>query len=80
MSGEINPVMVMAAPVVLILVIRWLSSSSNTNSISAIFRGGGDPSSIHRAGGSPVGVAVVLLFVLLMIWYQSSGVHDDSEE
>eukprot|EP01018_Ginkgo_biloba_P030234 Gb_17861 [translate_table: standard] len=73
---EISPAMVMAAPVVLVIIIKCLSSDRN---ISSYFFNDADPSSIHRVGGSPVGVALVLLMVLLMIWYQSSG-EDDSED
>lgn len=74
---EISPTMVMLSPVMLLILIRWLSYRNTRR--SPLFFSEVDPSSIHRAGGSPVGVAFILLLVLLMIWYQSSG-EDDSEE
>ncbi|GLJ49197.1 hypothetical protein SUGI_1038210 [Cryptomeria japonica] len=75
---EVNPLMVMVAPLFLVLAIRWLSSVGK--------RGGGGgipvgtPHSVSRtSGGSPVGVAIVLLIVLLMVWYQSSGEEETFE-
>lgn len=73
---EINPTMVMLSPVLLLILIRWLSQR---NPPRTFFFSDMDPSAIHRVGGSPVGVAFILLLVLLMIWYQSSG-EDESEE
>jgi len=73
---EINPTMVMLSPVLLLILIRWLSQRKPTRSF---FFSDVDPSTIHRVGGSPVGVAFILLLVLLMIWYQSGG-EDEAEE
>ena len=50
MASKLNLLMVMSAPMMLILVIRWLSFS-NTNNTSAFFSGGRDPLSIHRVWG-----------------------------
>ena len=73
---EISPTMLMLSPVILLILIRWLSHRNSTR--RSFFFSEVDPSSIHRAGGSPVGVAIILSLVLLMIWYQSE--EDDSEE
>jgi predicted membrane-bound dolichyl-phosphate-mannose-protein mannosyltransferase len=73
---EISPTMVMLSPLLLLILIRWLSQR---NAPRSFFFNDVDPSAIHRVGGSPVGVAFILVLVLLMIWYQSSG-EDESEE
>uniref|UniRef100_A0A251VBN5 Uncharacterized protein n=1 Tax=Helianthus annuus TaxID=4232 RepID=A0A251VBN5_HELAN len=42
----------------------------------------GEPNSIHRASGSPVGVALVLLLVLFLLYNKFSifGGDDDSDD
>lgn len=57
-------------PVVLILVIRFLSSD-RCNTFSQIFSSG-SPDTIHNVGGSPVGVGLVLLFLLFLLYYRIS--------
>lgn len=55
-------------PILLLLVVHCLSSGSVTL-LEAL---PDDKDSLHRAGGSPWGVGLVLIFLLFMISYQSS--------
>ncbi|KAF3444430.1 hypothetical protein FNV43_RR14122 [Rhamnella rubrinervis] len=55
-------------PVLLLLVVHCLSSGS----FPLLEALPDDKDSLHRAGGSPWGVGLVLLFLLFMISYQSS--------
>ncbi|XP_047319297.1 uncharacterized protein LOC124922614 [Impatiens glandulifera] len=62
-------IFLMVVPILLLLVVHWLSSEDRQCvpfSISLPER-----ESLHRAGGSPWGVAAVLVFLLYMISYQS---------
>lgn len=54
-------------PLVLLLVVRCLSSGGSFSLPLPEER-----ESLHRAGGSPWGVALLLVFLLFMIGYQSS--------
>ena len=58
---------VMIMPLLLLLLVMALSNSSNwsTSIVPPI-----DPCSIHRVGGSPWGLGLFLLLILVMIWYQ----------
>ncbi|GMP76532.1 hypothetical protein CsSME_00033159 [Camellia sinensis var. sinensis] len=77
----LSPVGLLLLPIVLLLVIHFLSSDSGGSVISSIFSTG-EPDSIHRAGGSPVGVALVLFIVLFLLYNRFSifGGEDDSGE
>ncbi|KAK1291500.1 hypothetical protein QJS10_CPB17g01298 [Acorus calamus] len=69
-------------PVILILVIRFLSSDRGT-ALSDVFRAAGEQDTIHRVGGSPVGVAAVLAVLLLLLYFRVSlfrGGGDDGDE
>ncbi|KAK1256537.1 hypothetical protein QJS04_geneDACA007256 [Acorus gramineus] len=69
-------------PVLLLLVIRFLSSDRGT-ALSDVFLAGGQQDTIHRVGGSPVGVAVVLVVLLLLLYFRVSlfrGGGDDGDE
>eukprot|EP00249_Psilotum_nudum_P009178 c21759_g3_i1 orf=539-889(+) len=58
----------MLLPLGLLLAVKWLSSPEGPR-----FRlPKAEPDSIHRAGGSPWGIAMLLVVVLVMISYQSS--------
>uniref|UniRef100_A0A5B7BLD3 Uncharacterized protein n=1 Tax=Davidia involucrata TaxID=16924 RepID=A0A5B7BLD3_DAVIN len=61
--------LLMVSPVVLLLVVHWLSSEDRQRVPFVISLPEKD--SLHRAGGSPWGVAVLLVFLLFMISYQS---------
>lgn len=69
-SDAISPAGLLLLPVVLILVIRFLSSDRGAV-LSDIFSAG-SPDSIHRVGGSPVGVALLLLLILFLLYYRVS--------
>ncbi|KAJ6944674.1 hypothetical protein NC652_009893 [Populus alba x Populus x berolinensis] len=58
--------LLMLSPLVLLLVVHCLSSNF------PILMPFPERDSLHRAGGSPWGVALLLVFLLFMISYQSS--------
>ncbi|XAR57075.1 hypothetical protein NMG60_11025091 [Bertholletia excelsa] len=76
----ISPVGLFLLPVILLLVIQFLSSSRGS-ALAGIF-GGGGPDSIHRASGSPFGVALFLIILLFLLYYKTSlfGGGDEEEE
>ncbi|KAI3703372.1 hypothetical protein L1987_73398 [Smallanthus sonchifolius] len=76
----LSPLGLLLLPIILLLAIQYLSSDSGSF-ISSIFSTG-EPNSIHRASGSPVGVALVLLLVLFLLYNKFSifGGDEDSEE
>ncbi|KAH7844651.1 hypothetical protein Vadar_030247 [Vaccinium darrowii] len=76
----LSPVGLLLLPVGLLLVIIFLSS--DTGSAFSGFFSTGQPESIHRVSGSPVGVALVLVLVLLLLYNRISifGGDDGSEE
>lgn len=61
-------IFLMLLPLLLLLVVHCLSSGS----VPLLEALPDDKNSLHRAGGSPWGVGLVLLFLLFMISYQSS--------
>lgn len=75
----LSPVGLLALPIILLLVIQFLSSETGSF-VSSIFSIG-EPDSIHRASGSPVGVALFLVLVLFLLYNQFSifGGGDDDE-
>ncbi|PIN12058.1 hypothetical protein CDL12_15347 [Handroanthus impetiginosus] len=74
----LSPVGLLLLPIFLLLTIRFLSS--DTGSFVAGIFSSGEPNSIHRVSGSPVGVALFLLLVLLLLYTRFSifGGDDDS--
>ncbi|CAI0414360.1 unnamed protein product [Linum tenue] len=58
------------SPLLLLLLVHCLSAGANDNNNNYIPLPERD--SLHRAGGSPWGVALLLVFLLYMISYQSS--------
>ncbi|XP_057772369.1 uncharacterized protein LOC130991930 [Salvia miltiorrhiza] len=73
----LSPVGLLLLPIVLLLTIQFLSS--DTGSFVAAVFSTGEPNSIHRASGSPVGVALVLILVLFLLYNRVSifGGDDD---
>lgn len=57
----------MASPLILLVIVHFLSSRETQFFIPLPER-----DSLHRAGGSPWGVAALLVFLFYMISYQSS--------
>ncbi|XP_074297665.1 uncharacterized protein LOC141628416 [Silene latifolia] len=77
----LSPVGLLLLPIILLLTIQFLSSSRG-GVLSSVFTATGEPDSIHRASGSPVGVALVLILVLFLVYYRVSlfGGGDDDDE
>ncbi|KAK9072562.1 hypothetical protein SSX86_008996 [Deinandra increscens subsp. villosa] len=63
-------IFLMLVPVVLLVVVHWLSSGERPWMPSLVPLPEKD--SFHRAGGSPWGVAIVLIFVVYMVSHQAS--------
>ncbi|KAL7595551.1 hypothetical protein Lser_V15G29262 [Lactuca serriola] len=63
-------IFLMLTPVVLLLLVHWLSSGERPWFPSMVPLPEKD--SFHRAGGSPWGVAIVLVFLIYMVSHQSS--------
>ncbi|WCJ32433.1 hypothetical protein M5689_013855 [Euphorbia peplus] len=61
-------ILVMLSPILILVVVQCLSSGFFVIHLP-------EKESVHRAGGSPWGVALLLLFLLLMVSYQSSFHH-----
>ncbi|KAL1832553.1 hypothetical protein ACET3Z_002204 [Daucus carota] len=77
----LSPVGLFLLPIILLLTIQFLSSESGSF-VSSLFSSGG-PESIHRASGSPIGVALFLVLVLFLLYNRISifgGGDDDSDE
>ncbi|KAL2922912.1 Chloride channel protein F [Bienertia sinuspersici] len=80
-SDLISPLGLLLLPIILLLIIRFLSSDRG-NFFHSIFTASGEPDSIHRASGSPLGVALVLAIVLFLVYYRISlfGGGDDDDD
>ncbi|CAK9138981.1 unnamed protein product [Ilex paraguariensis] len=74
----LSPVGLLLLPIVLLLTIQFLSSDSGSF-IAGIFSTG-EPDTIHRVSGSPVGVALFLVLILFLLYNRVSifGGDDDS--
>ncbi|KAK4354982.1 hypothetical protein RND71_027176 [Anisodus tanguticus] len=79
-SELLSPIGLLLLPIILLLTIQFLSSDSGSF-VSSIFSSG-EPNSIHRVSGSPVGVAFVLLLVLFLLYNRFSifGGDDDGDD
>lgn len=53
-----------------LILVAIVCMAAGTNALNYILPQS-DPSSIHRVGGSPVGLGILLLIVLTMVWYHS---------
>ncbi|KAJ6307245.1 PERIPHERAL-TYPE BENZODIAZEPINE RECEPTOR-ASSOCIATED PROTEIN 1 [Salix viminalis] len=67
-ASEILQRLLVISPLILIIAVHLLSAGSQFS----IPIPGSEPGAIHRAGGSPWGVASVLLLLVFLISYQPS--------
>ncbi|XP_050216020.1 uncharacterized protein LOC126667095 [Mercurialis annua] len=74
----LSPVGLLLLPIILLLVIQFLSSERGSF-VSSVFSTG-EPDTIHRVSGSPVGVALFLVLILFLLYNRMSifGGDDDS--
>ncbi|KAJ0981200.1 hypothetical protein J5N97_009455 [Dioscorea zingiberensis] len=63
--------MLILSPLVLLLAVHWLSSAGDGRRTPPLIIPLPEKESFHRAGGSPWGVAFLLLLLMFMISYQS---------
>ncbi|WCJ23484.1 hypothetical protein M5689_005506 [Euphorbia peplus] len=77
-SELLSPVGLLLLPIILLLTIQFLSSDRGSF-VTSVFSTG-EPDSIHRVSGSPVGVALFLGLVLFLLYNRMSifGGDDDS--
>lgn len=77
-SELLSPLGLLLLPIILLLTIQFLSSDRGSF-ISSIFSTG-EPDTIHRVSGSPVGVALFLILILFLLYNRVSifGGEDDS--
>ncbi|WOK94279.1 hypothetical protein Cni_G02981 [Canna indica] len=61
--------LLMASPLVLLVVVHWMSDDERRR--VPFFIPLPERESFHRAGGSPWGVGLLLLLLMLMVSYQS---------
>ncbi|GKV21741.1 hypothetical protein SLEP1_g31693 [Rubroshorea leprosula] len=67
-ASELLQRLLVISPLLLVIVVHWLSTGSSLS----IPMPGSEPGAIHRAGGSPWGVAFVLFLLCFLISYQPS--------
>ncbi|KAI4373702.1 hypothetical protein MLD38_011796 [Melastoma candidum] len=67
-ASELLQSLLVISPLLLVVAVHWLSSSDQI-SIPIL---GSEPASIHRAGGSAWGVAVILMLLFAVICFQPS--------
>ncbi|KAH9765852.1 hypothetical protein KPL70_001986 [Citrus sinensis] len=74
----LSPVGLLLLPIILLLTIQFLSSDRGSFVNSIFFTG--EPDTIHRVSGSPVGVALFLVLILFLLYNRVSifGGDDDS--
>lgn len=77
-SELLSPMGLLLLPIILLLTIQFLSSDHGSF-VSNIFSTG-EPNTIHRVSGSPVGVALFLVLILFLLYNRMSifGGDDDS--
>ncbi|XP_008223204.1 PREDICTED: uncharacterized protein LOC103323023 [Prunus mume] len=78
-SELLSPVGLLLLPIILLLTIQFLSSDRGSF-VSSMFSNG-EPDTIHRVSGSPVGVALFLVLILFLLYNRISifGGGDDEE-
>ncbi|XVF62576.1 hypothetical protein PTKIN_Ptkin09bG0019500 [Pterospermum kingtungense] len=79
-SELLTPMGLLLLPIILLLAIQFLSSDRGSF-VTTIFSTG-EPDTIHRVSGSPVGVALFLLLILFLLYNRVSifGGGDDSDD
>ncbi|GMH11526.1 hypothetical protein Nepgr_013367 [Nepenthes gracilis] len=68
-AAELLQPLLMISPLLIVIAVHWLSTMPSSSTLSLLFPGT-IPTDIHRAGGSPWGVALVLLIVFVLISFQ----------
>ncbi|KAJ4969044.1 hypothetical protein NE237_015745 [Protea cynaroides] len=76
-SELLSPVGLLIVPIVLLLVIQFLSS--DRGSFLANIFSTGEPDSIHRLSGSPIGVALFLILLLFLLYNRFSIFGSDGD-
>lgn len=74
-AAELFQRLLIISPLLIIFVVHWLSPTSTappSSSLVGFLFPGSDPDDIHRAGGSPWGVAFLLIVLFFLISYQPS--------
>ncbi|KAM0984916.1 hypothetical protein ACFX13_012465 [Malus domestica] len=79
-SELLSPLGLLLLPIILLLTIQFLSSDSGSF-VSSLFSTG-EPDTIHRVSGSPVGVALFLVLVIFLLYNRVSifGGGDDGDD
>ncbi|KAL5765209.1 hypothetical protein ACOSP7_017492 [Xanthoceras sorbifolium] len=67
-ASELLQRLLVISPLLLIFAVHWLSSGTQLS----LPIPGSEPDAIHRAGGSPWGVALLVLLLFFLISYQPS--------
>nr|KYP41098.1 hypothetical protein KK1_037548 [Cajanus cajan] len=70
-ASELLQRLLVISPLLLIIIVHWLSTGTHISFPMP----GSEPSAIHRAGGSPWGVAFLLLLLFFLISFQPSLHH-----
>ncbi|KAB1227912.1 hypothetical protein CJ030_MR1G013792 [Morella rubra] len=65
-ASELLQRLLVISPLLLVIAVHWLSTGSHLS----LPMPGSEPGAIHRAGGSPWGVAFVLMLLFFLISYQ----------
>ncbi|KAK6146177.1 hypothetical protein DH2020_020046 [Rehmannia glutinosa] len=78
-SDLLSPLGLLLLPILLILTIHFLSSESGSF-VAGIFSSAGDPYSVHRPSGSPFGVLLFLMLVLLLLYSRVDYINELSGE
>ncbi|KAG5038931.1 hypothetical protein HKD37_07G020357 [Glycine soja] len=80
LSDLLSPFGLLLLPILLLLTIQFLSSDRGSF-VSALFSTG-EPDTIHRLSGSPVGVALFLILILFLLFNRRLSIFggDDSDD
>ncbi|CAI9273055.1 unnamed protein product [Lactuca saligna] len=67
-AAEMLQSLLMISPLILVIVVHWLSAPNRFS----IPMPGSEPNAIHRAGGSPWGITLILALLFFLISHQPS--------
>lgn len=70
-ASELLQRLLMISPLLIVITVHWLSTMPSSSCLSFLLPGS-SPGDIHRAGGSPWGVAFVLVIIFVLISFQPS--------